>query len=67
MLTPLYAADGQVYAAAQGPLVVGGYTVGSATNSRQVNHPTVGRIPGGALIERDTALDLPGSSGCRCC
>ena len=37
---------------------VGGYTVGSATNSRQVNHPTVGRIPGGALIERDSALDL---------
>ncbi len=58
LLTPLYAADGQVYAAAQGPLVVGGYTVGSATNSRQVNHPTVGRIPGGALIERDSALDL---------
>ena len=58
LLTPLYAADGQVYAAAQGPLVVGGYTAGSATNSRQVNHPTVGRIPGGALIERDSALDL---------
>jgi flagellar P-ring protein precursor FlgI len=58
LLTPLYAADGQVYAAAQGPLVVGGYTVGSATNSKQVNHPTVGRVPGGALIERDSALDL---------
>src|SRR5579863_3381101 len=58
LLTPLYAADGQVYAAAQGPLVVGGYTFGSATNSRQVNHPTVGRIPSGALIERDSALDL---------
>src|SRR5579872_5931966 len=42
LLTPLYGADGKVYAAAQGPLVVGGYTVGSATNSRQVNHPTVG-------------------------
>ncbi len=58
LLTPLYAADGQVYAAAQGPLVVGGYTVGSATNSRQVNHPTVGRVPGGALIERDSSVDL---------
>ena len=31
---------------------------GSATNSKQVNHPTVGRIPGGALVERDSALDL---------
>jgi flagellar P-ring protein precursor FlgI len=58
LLTPLYAADGQVYAAAQGPLVVGGYSVGSATNSKQVNHPTVGRIPSGGLVERDSALDL---------
>jgi flagellar P-ring protein precursor FlgI len=58
LLTPLYAADGQVYAAAQGALVVGGYAAGSATNSKQVNHPTVGRIPNGGLIERDSALDL---------
>jgi flagellar P-ring protein precursor FlgI len=58
LLTPLYAADGQVYAAAQGPLVVGGYSVGSATNSKQVNHPTVGRIPNGGLIERDSSVDL---------
>jgi flagellar P-ring protein precursor FlgI len=58
LLTPLYAADGQVYAAAQGPLVVGGYAVGSSANSKQVNHPTVGRIPNGGLIERDSSLDL---------
>jgi flagellar P-ring protein precursor FlgI len=58
LLTPLYAADGQVYAAAQGPLVVGGYSAGSATNSKQVNHPTVGRIPSGGMIERDSSLDL---------
>jgi len=58
LLTPLYAADGQVYAAAQGPLVVGGYMAGTATNSRQVNHPTVGRVPGGALVERDSSLNL---------
>lgn len=58
LLTPLYAADGQVYAAAQGPLVVGGYSAGSAANSKQLNHPTVGRIPNGGLIERDSALDL---------
>lgn len=58
LLTPLYAADGQVYAAAQGPLVVGGYTAGTATNSRQMNHPTVGRVPGGALVEHESALDL---------
>jgi flagellar P-ring protein precursor FlgI len=58
LLTPLYAADGQVYAAAQGPLVVGGYSVGSAANAKQLNHPTVGRIPNGGLIERDSSLDL---------
>jgi flagellar P-ring protein FlgI len=58
LLTPLYAADGQVYAAAQGPLVVGGYAVGTSTNSKQVNHPTVGRVPSGALIERESAIDL---------
>lgn len=58
LLTPLYAADGQVYAAAQGPLVVGGYSAGAAGNAKQVNHPTVGRVPGGALVERDAAVDL---------
>jgi flagellar P-ring protein FlgI len=58
LLTPLYAADGQVYAAAQGPVVVGGYAAGSSTNSKTVNHPTVGRIPSGGLIERDSSLDL---------
>jgi flagellar P-ring protein FlgI len=58
LLTPLYAADGQVYAAAQGPLVLGGYAAGSGGNAKQVNHPTSARIPNGALIERDSALDL---------
>src|SRR5436190_6781763 len=53
LLTPLYAADGQVYAAAQGALTLGGYSAGSSSNSKQLNHPTVGRIPGGALVERD--------------
>ncbi|HVN18418.1 MAG TPA: flagellar basal body P-ring protein FlgI [Dongiaceae bacterium] len=60
LLTPLYAADGQVYAAAQGALVVGGYTVGTAGSSKQLNHPTVGRVPGGALVERDSSLSLAG-------
>ncbi len=58
LLTPLYAADGQVYAAAQGPLVVGGYAAGSGANSKLVNHPTVGRVPSGGIIERDSSLDL---------
>ncbi len=58
LLTPLYAADGQVFAAAQGPIVLGGYSAGSGANSRQVNHTTVGRVPGGALVERNSSLDL---------
>lgn len=58
LLTPLYAADGQVYAAAQGPLTIGGYRAGGGVNSKQVNHPTVGRVPGGALVERDSSVDL---------
>lgn len=58
LLTPLYAADGQVYAAAQGPLTVGGYSAGGGGNAKTVNHPTVGRIPAGALVERDSSVDL---------
>lgn len=58
LLTPLYGADGRVYGAAQGALTVGGYSVGGSGNSKQVNHPTVGRIPGGGSVERDSSLDL---------
>src|SRR5271156_7096160 len=53
LLTALRAADGQVYAEAQGPLVIGGYSEGSAGNTRSVNHPTVGRIAEGGVVERD--------------
>lgn len=58
LMTPLSAADGKIYAAAQGPLVIGGYSAGPATSAKVVNHPTVGRIPEGALVERDSSLDL---------
>jgi len=58
LLTPLYGPDGQVYAVAQGPLVLGGYTGGAQANVVQVNHPTAGRIPEGAIIERNLAVDL---------
>ncbi|MFZ0311067.1 MAG: flagellar basal body P-ring protein FlgI [Candidatus Korobacteraceae bacterium] len=59
LLAPLYAADGQVYAEAQGAVTLGGYTAGkSGANSKQVNHPTAGRIPNGALVERDASIDL---------
>jgi flagellar P-ring protein FlgI len=58
LLTPLHGSDGQVYATSQGPLTVGGYTAGPQGNSKQVNHPTVARIPEGGIVERDTAVDL---------
>ena len=58
LLTPLHGPDGQVYAEAQGPLTLGGYSAGGTGNSKMVNHPTVGRIPAGGTVERDTAVDL---------
>lgn len=58
LLTPLHGPDGQVYADAQGPLTLGGYTAGVQGNSKQVNHPTVGRITEGGIVERDTAVDV---------
>ncbi|HUO25913.1 MAG TPA: flagellar basal body P-ring protein FlgI [Candidatus Aquilonibacter sp.] len=58
LLTPLHSSDGQVYATAEGPLAIAGYTAGSHGNLTQVNHPTVGRIPNGGIVERDDAIDL---------
>ncbi len=58
LMTPLYGPDGQVYAQAQGALVLGGYMAAGGGNSRQVNHPTTARIPGGALVERPVPFDL---------
>jgi len=58
LLTPLSASDGHVYAVAQGSLIIGGYSAGGGGNSKVVNHPNVGRIPLGALVERDASVDL---------
>ncbi len=58
LMTPLYGPDGQIYAQAQGALVLGGYMATGGGNSRQMNHPTTGRIPGGALVERAVAFEL---------
>jgi flagellar P-ring protein precursor FlgI len=54
--TPLLGADGKVYAVAQGPLSIGGLSAGADGGggaSVQKNHPTVGTIVGGALVERE--------------
>jgi flagellar P-ring protein precursor FlgI len=58
LLTPLRGADGKVYAVAQGPILVGGMGVKGAATQVIVNVPTVGRIPGGAIVEREVPLDL---------
>ena len=58
LMTPLYGPDGQIFAEAQGALVLGGYMAASGGNSRQMNHPTTARIPGGGLVERPVPFDL---------
>ena len=52
LMTGLKGPDGQVYAVAQGAAVIGGYVAGGAGNAQVVNHPTVGRLPNGAIVER---------------
>lgn len=58
LMTPLYGPDGQIFAQAQGALVLGGYVATAGGNTRQMNHPTTARIPDGALVERAVSLDL---------
>lgn len=59
VMTPLKGADGKVYAVAQGPISVGGFSVeGGQGDSTQKNHPTVARISRGASVERAIPFDL---------
>lgn len=52
IMTVLKGIDGQPYAVAQGPIVVGGFTAGGSGTKSTQNHPTVGRVPAGAIVER---------------
>lgn len=53
LMTPLMGADGEIYAIAQGNLIVGGFGAeGADGSSIRVNVPTVGRVPNGATVER---------------
>jgi flagellar P-ring protein precursor FlgI len=61
VLTELRGADGRVYAIAQGPVVTGGFVAGRPGTQQTVNHPTVGRVPNGASVERPAPTPLPGS------
>jgi flagellar P-ring protein FlgI len=59
IVTPLLGADGEVYAVAQGSVAVGAFTAGGNSGSSLTrNVPTSGRIPNGALIERELQFDL---------
>ena len=62
LVTSLKAVNGVVYAAAQGPVSTGGFAAGGALGGVQVNHPTVGRIPAGALVERAAPTAPPDPS-----
>ena len=59
MAAPLTGMDGNVYAVAQGPISIGGFSVTGAAAGVQKNHPTVGRIARGATIERAVNPDWP--------
>ncbi|MFM8898974.1 MAG: flagellar basal body P-ring protein FlgI [Burkholderiales bacterium] len=56
--TPLKGADGQIYALAQGNLIVGGAGASAGGSKVQINHLSAGRIPDGASVERSVATPL---------
>ena len=58
LMTPLLGADGEVYSVAQGPITVGAFSYGGKAAQVQQNHPTVGTIAGGAIIEKSVAMEV---------
>ncbi|MBW2099554.1 MAG: flagellar basal body P-ring protein FlgI [Deltaproteobacteria bacterium] len=58
LFTPLKAADGKVYAVAQGPVSTGGFSAKGSGGSVQKNFPTVGRVAGGALVEKEVSSNF---------
>jgi flagellar P-ring protein precursor FlgI len=62
LFTPLKGGDGQIYAVAQGGVLTNSFSYGGQAASAQKNHPTAGRIPGGALIERELPNTLADKS-----
>ncbi|MEO8046786.1 MAG: flagellar basal body P-ring protein FlgI [Nitrospirota bacterium] len=61
LLTPLKAANQQVYAVAQGPISIGGFlggTGGAGGSTTTKNHQSAGIVPGGAIIEKDAGIDI---------
>jgi flagellar P-ring protein precursor FlgI len=60
LMTPLMGVDNNVYAVAQGPLTIGAFSFGGKAAKAQKNHPTVGRISNGAIVENTVPVDLGG-------
>ena len=58
LVTPLLGADGEVYAVAQGSLSVGGFSVAGDAQEITQGVPTMGRIPNGAIVEREVPFAL---------
>ena len=67
ILTPLQGPDGRVYAVAQGPVTVGGFSFQGAAAEVQQGHPTAGRIPNGAIVERRVETSFVEDGSVRLC
>ncbi|NCN27017.1 flagellar basal body P-ring protein FlgI [bacterium] len=65
LLTPLRASDKKVYVVGQGPLSVGGFAGSGGGSSSSKNHPTIGRVPDGGLVEREVSQDFTNRSAVR--
>jgi flagellar P-ring protein precursor FlgI len=58
LMSPLKGPDGVVYAVAQGPISIGGFSGGTGGTSTVKNHPTVGMIPNGAIVEKEVPVNM---------
>ncbi len=58
LMTPLQGVDGETYALAQGAVSLGGFSAGGGGDSAGKNHPTVGMIPSGAMVERSVVVPI---------
>ncbi len=65
LLTPLRGGDKAVYVVAQGPLSVGGFAAEGGGSSSSKNHPTVGMIPNGGIIEKELNQDFSNKNSLR--
>jgi flagellar P-ring protein precursor FlgI len=65
LVTTLFGADGQIYALAQGPVAIGGFSAQGDAASVTRGVPTAGRISNGAIVEKDTGFKLASLSNLR--